>query len=104
MKRMLCMKMPPPPAAEARASEEESDYDEESVDKDAPTQLSQVTPYNLIMSFGRQVIWHLNKCKQHIGHEYAIAGWALCVMEDVRKDVQEQLMGMHRDAIEKVVS
>ena len=39
-------------------SEEESDYDEESVDKDAPTQLSQVTPYNLIMSFGRQVIWH----------------------------------------------
>jgi hypothetical protein len=39
-------------------SEEESDYDEESIAKDAPTQLSQVTPYNLIMSFGRQVIWH----------------------------------------------
>jgi hypothetical protein len=25
-------------------------------------------------------------------------------MEDVQKDVQEQLMGMHHDAIEKVVS
>ncbi len=25
-------------------------------------------------------------------------------MEDVQKDVQEGLMGMHRDAIEKVVS
>ncbi len=85
-------------------SEEEGNYDEESVDKDAPAQLSQVMPYNLIMSFGRQVIWHWNKHKQHIEHEYAIAGWALCVMEDVRNDVQEQLMGMHRDAIEKVVS
>jgi hypothetical protein len=39
-------------------SEEESDYDEESVDEDAPTQLSQVMLYNSIMSFGRQVIWH----------------------------------------------
>ncbi len=42
----------PPP------SEEESDHDKESVDKDAPTQLSQVTPYNPIMSFQHQVIWH----------------------------------------------
>ena len=83
MKRMLCMKMPPP------HSKEESNYDEESIDKDAPTQLSQVTPYNLIMSFGRQVIWHWNKRKQRIKHEYAIAGWALCIMEDVQKDVQE---------------
>jgi hypothetical protein len=70
-------------------SEEESNNDEESIDEDAPTQLSQVTPYNLIMSFGRQVIWHWNKRKQRIKHEYAIAGWALCIMEDVQKDVQE---------------
>jgi hypothetical protein len=85
-------------------SEEESDHDEESIDEDAPTQLSQVTPYNPIMAFGRQVIWHWNKRKQRIEHEYAIAGWALCVMEDVQKDVQEQLMGTHHDAIDKVVS
>ncbi len=98
MKRMLCLKRTPPP------SEEESNHDEESVDEDAPTQLSQVMPYNLIMSFGRQVIWHWKKRKQCIKHKYAIAGWALCIMEDVQKDVQEQLTGMHRDAIEKVVS
>jgi hypothetical protein len=66
-------------------SEDESDHDEESIDKDAPTQLSQVMPYNLIMSSGRQVIWHWNKRKQRIKHKYAIAGWALCIMEDVRK-------------------
>ncbi len=64
-------------------SEEESNYDEESVDKDALTQLSQVIPYDLITSFGRQVIWHWNKRKQCIKHGYAIVGWALCVMEDV---------------------
>ncbi len=86
----------PPPQ-----SEEESNHDKESVDKDAPTQLSQVTPYNSIMSFGHQVSWHWNKRKQCIKHKYAIAGWALCVMEDVRKNVQEQLTGTHHDAIEK---
>jgi hypothetical protein len=77
MKRMLCMKMPP------SQSEEESNLDKESVDKDAPTQLSQLMPYNSIMSFGRQVIWHWNKRRQHIKHEYAIEGWAFCIMEDV---------------------
>jgi hypothetical protein len=56
------------------------------------------------MSFGRHVIWHWNKRKQRIEHEYAIAGWALCIMKDVQKDVQEQLTGMRRDAIEKVVN
>jgi hypothetical protein len=61
-------------------------------------------PFNLIMSFGRQVIWHWNKHKQRIEHEYVISGWALCVMEDVGKDVQERLTGMHHDVIEKVVS
>jgi hypothetical protein len=88
MKRMLCLKMPPP-------FEEESNHDEESIDEDAPIQLSQVTPYNLIMSFGHQVIWHWNKHKQCIKHKYAIVGWAVCVMEDVQKGVQEQLTGMH---------
>ncbi len=54
--------------------EKESNYDESSVDEDAPTQLSQVMPYNLIMSFGRQVIWHWNRRKQCIEHKYVIAG------------------------------
>jgi hypothetical protein len=33
-----------------------------------------------------------------------MAGWALCVMENIQKVVQEQLTGMHHDAIEKEVS
>ncbi len=62
------------------------------------------TPSNTTMSFGRQVTWHWNKCKQHIEHEYSIAAWALCVMASVRTDVRERLTGKHRDAIEKVVT
>ena len=66
----------PPP------SEEES-KDDISSDKDAPTQMEQ-TPYSSLgVSFGRQVIWHWNKRKQRIEHGYVIAGWVLCVMEDV---------------------
>jgi hypothetical protein len=63
-------------------SEDESE-DDESLDTDEPTLQSQETPYNSVMSFGCQVIWHLNKRKQRIEHEYAIAGWALCIIEDV---------------------
>ncbi len=48
------------------------------------------------MSFGRQVTWHWNKCKQCIEHEYSIAAWALCVMASVRT--------VHRDAIAEVVT
>jgi hypothetical protein len=64
-------------------SEEESNRAKESIDEDAPNQRSQVTLYDLIMSFGCQVTWHWNKHKQCIKHKYAMAGWALCIMKDV---------------------
>ena len=83
-------------------SEDESDVEPDEFDADAPTQL-EVTPYNSVMSFGRQVIWHWSKRKVRIEHEYAIVGWTLCVMDDIRKDVLERLTGPHRDTIEKVV-
>lgn len=84
-------------------SEDESDVVSDEFDAETPTQLD-VTPYNPVMSFGRLVIWHWSKHKVRIEHEYAIVGWALCVMEDIQKDVMEQLTGAHPDAIEKVIS
>jgi hypothetical protein len=53
--------------------------------------------------FGGLFIWHWNKRKLRIEHEYAIVGWALCVMEDFRKDVVLQMTGVHQLAIERVV-
>ena len=44
------------------------------------------TPSNATMSFGRQVTWHWNKCKQCIEHEYSITAWALCVMASFEND------------------
>ena len=64
---------------------------------------TEATPYNLIMSFGRQVLWHWNRRKKRIEHEYAITGWALSVVDEVRKDVRARMRGEHRDAIESVV-
>ena len=58
---------------------------------------------NKKLSFGRQFSWHWAKRRNKIEHEYAIAGWALCVMEVVRKDVAARLEGTHRDAIAEVV-
>jgi hypothetical protein len=85
-----------PPSESENESNDDTSKDEDN------TQM-QVMPYNLVMSFVRQVIWHWDKCKQHIEHEYAIAGWALCIMENVQKDVAQRLTGTHCDAIEKVV-
>ena len=81
-------------------SEDES---EGEIDGDAPTELSQEFRYNSAISFGRQVIWHWNKRKKRLEHEYATAGWALCIIEDIRKDVLERLTGSHQDAIAEVV-
>jgi hypothetical protein len=83
-------------------SKSENKSNDDTSDDNNNTQM-QVTPYNLVISFARQVIWHWEKCKQCIEHEYAIAGWALCVMEDVQKDVAQRLTRTHHDAIEKVV-
>jgi hypothetical protein len=45
----------PPPS-------EDDSYADESIDKYVPTQMEEM-PYNLLTSFGRQVIWHWNKRK-----------------------------------------
>ena len=58
---------------------------------------------NDVLSFSRRFIWHWDKRKNKIEHDYAIAGWAFCVMSDVRKDVAARLTGTHRDAIAEVM-
>jgi hypothetical protein len=55
------------------------------------------------MLFGAAFRWNWCKCKTKIEHPYAIAAWALCVMEDVCKDVRLRLKGAERDAIEEFV-
>jgi len=49
-------------------------------------------------SFGQLFIWHWDKHKHRIEHEYAIAGWVLCVLKDVRKDVLLRMTGEHQSS------
>ncbi len=59
------------------------------------------------LTFCGKLKWHWNHHKTKLEHKYAIAAWALCVMEDVRLDVAQQLNdrhGKYNDAIERVVS
>ena len=55
-------------------------------------------------SFGQLFMWHWDKRKHRIEHEYAIAGWTLCVLEDVRKDVLSRMNGDHQSAIDRVIN
>jgi hypothetical protein len=76
------------------------DSDEEEVaftdsDDDDDTENNEATPYNSIMSFRRTVLFHWNRRKKRIEHEYAIAGWALSIVNEVWKDVREQVRGEH---------
>jgi hypothetical protein len=52
-------------------------------DDDNESEIEELVSPNSIMLFGRQFIWHWNKRKHKIEHEYSIAGWALCVMDDI---------------------
>ena len=45
--------------------------------------------------------WENRKCK--LDHDYSITGWVLCVMPEVRADVENRMDGVHRDAVEQVV-
>jgi hypothetical protein len=77
-------------------SDDDNDDDNESNEEG--------TPINSIMSFGRTVLFHWNRRRTKIEHEYATAGWALSVVSEVRIDVRERMRGEHRDAIERVIS
>ena len=86
---------------------DDSDDEEEiafadSYDED-DTGSNEATPSNSIMSFGRTVLFHWNRRRKKIEHEYAIAGWALSIVGEVRIDVRERMRGEHRDAIECVI-
>jgi hypothetical protein len=62
---------------------------------------------NFQLTFAGQIGWHWNHRKEKLEHEYAVTALALCVMEDVRQDVQQRLNdghGKYQDAIERVVS
>jgi hypothetical protein len=64
------------------ASKDETE-DETPVDEHDANEETEATRKNSVMLFGRQVIWHWEKRRQHIEHEYFITGWILCVMGDI---------------------
>ena len=88
----------------ANDSDDEVDVNFTDSDDDDDTEESnEATPNNSAMSFGRTVLSHWNRRRKKIEHEYAIAGWALSVVGEVRIDVRERMRGEHRDAIECVI-
>ena len=82
-------------------NEEEVSFVDSEDDEDSES--NEATPINSIMSFGRSVLFHWNRRRKKIEHEYAIAGWALSIVSEVRIDVRERMRGEHRDAIECVI-
>ena len=54
-------------------------------------------------SLGNRILFEWEKRRNKLEHDYSIAGWALSVMPAVRADVVERLLGIHRDAIERVI-
>jgi hypothetical protein len=73
----------------------ESSDDESASDLDIEPESS--------LSFGNRALnlWKSRSAKLH--HDYAIAGWALCVAPEVREHVAENMTPEHREAIERVV-
>ena len=79
----------------------EDDVDE--IEDRAASSDSEMEDEAMDVSMGLEVLSHWDKRKVRLEHEYAITGWALSVMAEVREDVKQRMSGIHRDAIEKVV-
>jgi len=64
---------------------------------------SDVVEPDEILSFGHHALnlWKNRSAKLH--HDYAIAGWDLCVAPEVREHVTENMPPEHREAIKRVV-
>jgi hypothetical protein len=75
--------------------EEEEEEDGDGNDENGST----ITDEGL----GEQVLKAWNKRRTKLEHEYAVAGWALSVLPEVRADALERITGEHRDMIESVV-
>ena len=60
--------------ANADSNDDDDDDDDDEDDNE-----------NDVLSFGRRFILHWDKRKNKIEHEYAIAGWALCVMPEQKR-------------------
>ena len=54
-------------------------------------------------SLGNRIPFEWEKRRNKLEHNYSIAGWALSVIPVVQADVVEGLIGIHRDAIERVI-
>ena len=50
------------------------------------------------------LFWEWESRKAKIEHEYAVAGWSVSVMPQVRADVSARMTGKHRDIIEEVIT
>ena len=55
------------------------------------------------MSLGSNIIIEWERRNAKLDHDYAITGWALSVIPEVRADVEELLIGDHRNTINRVV-
>ena len=87
----------------ANDSDDEVEVNFADSDDDDNIESNEATPNNSVMSFGCTVLFHWNRRRKKIKHEYAIAGWALSVVGEVWIDVRERMRGEHRDAIECVI-
>lgn len=52
------------------------------------------------LSMGEKILWHWEQRKVKIKHDYLIIGWTLCMMCDVKADMNNCLKGEHWSAIE----
>ena len=86
------------PDTEEVVEEGKEDEDEEEEEEEEEDDVNMGTDLETV------VLWEWNLRKKNIEHDYAITGRALCIMHDVRADVNARMTGHHRDAIGRVVA
>ena len=82
---------------------EDEDEEERCADAGGDGNTTARTDLTNANTLGRQLIYEWDRRSLKLNHDYAITGWALSVMDEVRCDVAANLSSEHREAIERVV-
>ena len=79
------------------------DMEDEEEGEDNDSEEEEAVGQEKPLKLGESILQTWKKWASKLEHDYAIVGWCLCVLKEVREDVKENMSQEHHLALERVV-
>jgi len=77
--------------------------EDDGEDEDNDSEEDEAVGQENALKLGESILQTWQKQASKLEHDYAIAGWCLCVLKEVREDLKENMSQKHHLALEHVV-